>query len=46
MPPRARVSDRLDARGVLEAATAAAAIDDPELREIVTRFGSRVLKRN
>jgi hypothetical protein len=45
-PPRARVSDRLDARGALEAATAAAVIDDPELREIVTRFGSRVLKRN
>ncbi len=43
-PPRRPAPDRPDAARLREAATAAAAIDDPNLREIMARFGSRVLK--
>lgn len=43
-PPRRPGPDRPDALRLRAAESAAAAIDDPELRQIMTRFGSRVLK--
>lgn len=45
-PPRRGAPDRPDPARLRAAASAAAAIDDPELREIVARFGSQVLKRS